>query len=358
MKKKNLIIIAAVAVVGIVALIVALHGSKQSTFDQDYNIEDITAVSRIYLADKQGNESLLERTTDSAWAIVCDGTRYPANQPMVDLLLETLHTMQIRQQVNRNAIPNVIKDISARAVKVEVYGRAPRINLFGLHLLPHEKRLATYYVGRETQDMMATFMFRDGDKVPYVIHIPGFRGFLTPRFVTEPLKWRSHNIVDLDVNAIASIGLDIPAAPQESFSVVNNGDGFSLIPAATGTAVTEFDTVRVAQLLSSFAWLNFDEFASIVPNSTDSSLNVPPRAVLTITDTAGNLTEVKTYVKYINPDDREAIPDTAMYNTFDLDRLYAIVNNSDTVLIQYFVFDRILQPVSYFLGHDKSLFAR
>lgn len=358
MKKRNLIIIAAVAVIGIVALVVALNGRKQSTFDQNYNIEDINAVTRIYLADKQDNESLLTRTGDSAWTVKIDDKQYPANQPMVDLLLETLHTMQIRQQVNRNAIPNVIKDISARAIKVEVYGRAPRINLFGLKLFMHEKRLETYYVGRETQDMMASFMFREGDKVPYVIHIPGFRGFLTPRFVAEPLKWRSHTIVDLDVNAINEITLDIPSMPAEGFSIVNNGSGFDLVPAATGKPVPQFDTVRVAQLLSSFTWLNFDEFAAIVPNADDSSLAVAPRAILTITDTTGRQTELRTYIKYTNPEDRAAIPDTAMYNTFDLDRLYAIIDNRDTVLIQYFVFDRILQPLSYFLGNDKSSFAK
>lgn len=358
MKKKNIIIIAAVALVGVVALTVALQGRKKSTFDQDYNIENIAAVDRIYLADKQGNATLLQREADSSWTVVSDDIHHPANQPMVDLLLETLHTMQIRQQVNRNAIPNVVKDISARAVKVEIYGRAPRINIFGLHLFEHEKRLVTYYVGRETQDMMASYMFREGDKVPYVIHIPGFRGFLTPRFVTEPLKWRSHTIVDLDVNAIAEIDLQIPATPSEGFAVRNNGDGFDLVPSATGKPVPQFDTVRVAQLLSSFAWLNFDEFASIVPNSNDSSLRATPRAVLTITDTAGRQTEVRTYTKYFNPDDREAMPDSTMYNTFDLDRLYAIIDSKDTVLIQYFVFDRILQPVSYLLGRDKSSFAR
>ena len=355
MKKKNLIIICTVVAVGIVALIVALNGRRSSTFDQDYNIKDIAAVNRIYMADKQDHAVLLTRADDSTWLV---DNKYPANQPMIDMLLETLSTMQIRQQVNRNAIPNVIKDISARAIKVEIYGRAPRISIFGLKLFEHNKKIATYYVGRETQDMMATYMFREGDKVPYIIHIPGFRGFLTPRFVTEPLKWRSHTIVDLDVNAIGSIGLEIPAMPQESFEVVNNGAGFDLVAAVTGKAVPQFDTARVAQLLSSFTWLNFDEFAAIVPNSNDSSLHMAPRAILTVTDTAGRHTEVRTYIKYTNPDDREAMPDSAMYNTFDLDRLYAIVDNKDTVLIQYFVFDRILQPLSYFLGSDKSLFAK
>lgn len=346
MKKKNIIIIAAVAVMGIVALVVALLGSRKATFRQDYNVEDTAAVTRIYMADKQDNEVLLSRTEANSWLV---DEKYEANQPMINLLLETLHDMRIRQQVNRNAIPNVIKDISARAIKVEVYSKVPRINIFGLHLMPHDKLLVTYYVGRETQDMMGTHMFRDGDKVPFVIHIPGFRGFLTPRFVTEPMKWRSHAIVDLDVNAIARIELQMPAAPEENFAVVNNGAGFDLMVGG-GQQAPAFDTARVAQLLSSFTYLNFDEFAKIVPNANSRSLDGAPRTILTITDTAGRQTELCTYIKYYNPDDFEAMPDSTLYNTFDLDRLYAIINRKDTVLIQYFVFDKILQPASYFLG--------
>lgn len=353
MKKKNLIIICAVVVVGIVALVVALNGQKKATFKQDYHIANVGAVTRIYMADKQNNEVLLTRTADSTWVV---DNKYPANQPMIDLLLETLNTMRIRQQVNRNAVPNVVKDLSAHAIKVEVYARKPLFRLFGLNFFTRDRRIMTYYVGRETQDMMATYMYRDGDKVPYVIHIPGFRGFLTPRFVTEPLKWRSHTIVDLDANAIARIQLEYPAAPEENFAVVNNGAGFDF-ETAVGIA-PRFDTARVAQLLSSFTWLNFDEFAEIVPNSNTNSLEGAPRSVLTITDTAGRQTELRTYIKYYNPADTLAMPDSAMYSTFDLDRLYAIVNRTDTVLIQYYVFDKILQPASYFLSGETPAISR
>ena len=43
---------------------------------------------------------------------------------------------------------------------------------------------------------------------------------------------------------------------------------------------------------------------------------------------------------------------------FDLNRLYATIDDKDTVLIQYFVFDNILQPASFFLGQQKSPFAK
>ena len=356
MKKRNLILIAAAVAIAAVAVVIALRGSRKSTFPQDYHVEDIASVTRIFLADKQNQQVLLTRSGDSTWMV---NETHVANQPMVDLLLETLHSMRIRQQVNHAAIPTIIKDLSARAIKVEVYQRKPFINWFGgrLQLFPHERLAVTYFVGRETQDMMASYMFREGDKAPYVIYIPGFRGFPTPRFVTDPLKWRSHTIVDLDVRAIERVELQIPDMPDESFTVQRNGDGFDFLKA--GHPTPGFDTARVAQMLSCFTYLNFDEFAAIVPNSfADSCVSGTPRTILRITDTAGQAHTMRTYIKYNNPDDILAMPDPEMYETFDMDRLYAIVNDRDTVLIQYFIFDNILQPASYFLGHDKQLIAR
>ena len=230
MKKKNIIILSIVAVIGIVALLIARHGAKSATFDQDFHVEDIDAVTKIFMADKQNNQVLLQRvadsTSDTMWTV--DGI-YPASQPMIDMLLETLHDMRIRQQVNKNAIPQVVKLLSARAVKVEVFQRKYFINWFDgkLKLFPHEKLTVTYYVGHETQDMMACHMFRQGDKEPYIIHIPGFRGYLTPRFVTDPMSWRSHTIVHWDIRQLQRVELEIPSNPGESFAVERQGDGFA-----------------------------------------------------------------------------------------------------------------------------------
>ena len=358
MKKRNLIIIGITAVLAVTALVVALRLSRSSTLEQDFHIEDTSTVTKLFLADKLDHQVTLVRTGDSAWLV--DG-KLPASQPMVDMLLETLNTMRIRQQVNKSAAPNIVKDIAAHAIKVEVYQKVPFINWFGgrLQLFFREKLTATYFVGRETQDMMASYIYRQGDNTPYVIHIPGFRGFLTPRFVTDPLKWRSHLIVDLNVRAIERVELEIPENEAESFAIVRDGDGFAMEMKESRQRVDGFDTARVAQMLSSFTWLNFDEFAKIVPNSfADSCVSGTPRTILRITDTCGETHELKTYIKYTNPDDLKNIPDSTMYETFDLNRLYAILDSKDTVLIQYFVFDNILQPASYFRGADKTTFAR
>lgn len=359
-KKKNLIILAVVLVMGLVALIIAKHGAKDATFDQDFHIEDIDNVSKIFLADKSDNHVLLERvadtTHDTAWTV--DGL-YPANQGMVNLLLETLHEMRIRQQVNKNAVPQAIKLISSHAIKCEVYQRRYFINWFDgkFKLFPHEKLTVTYFVGHETQDMMACHMYRQGDKVPYIIHIPGFRGYLTPRFVADPVLWRSHAIVHWDIHHLQSVELDIPANRDESYTVQRQGEGF--IFKKGNVVVPNFDTARVAQMLSCFANLNFDEFASRVPNSDlEYSFKEGPRAILRMTNTEGTTRELKTYIKYENPTDSLIMRDPEMYETFDINRLYAIIDNKDTVLIQYYVFDNILQPASFYLGLQRDPFAK
>lgn len=362
LNKRNLIIILCVAVLAVLALIVVGSKKKDSTFAQNYHIQNVNTITKIYLADKHGNQSLLEKhpenSADSLWTINGEAI---ASQPAVDLLLETLHDMRIRQQVNKAAIPTINKNLAAQSIKTEVYQKVYFINWFKGHfrLFPHEKKTVTYYVGNETQDMMGSYMWREGDKVPYIIHIPGFRGFLTPRFITDPLAWQSHRFVDLDIKHIQSVELEIPGMPEESFAIKRNGDGFQFELLQSHTIMNGFDTARVAQLLSSFVNLNFDEFAQAVPKAElDTTFSKAPRTILKVTDIENRTRELKTYIKYNNPEDIYKMPDPEMYDVFDLDRLYAIIDNKDTVLIQYYIFDNILQPASFFLGQGKSEMAK
>ena len=347
-------------VLGIVTWIVVAMRGQNHTFKQDFQIEEASipgAVTRIYMADKSDNQFSLVYKGDSLWLV---DDRYPASEKMVDLMLQTLSDMRIRSKVNKAASENIITQLAVKSVKVEVYYKDYRINWFGgrLKLFRHECR-DVVYVGHDTPDMMGTYMYREGDDSPYIIYIPGFRGCLSPRFVVDPYAWRSHSITNLPVQRIAKVDLEIPSMPDESFSVVREGDGFVLMLHNPERRADGFDSARVGALLSSFVNLNFDEFAHSVPKvELDSTFRAAPRTVLRVTDVDGETRELRTYNKYSNPDDLLAMPDTTMYQVFDLNRLYAILNDKDTVLIQYYVFDNILQPASFFLGREHSYFAR
>lgn len=358
MKKRNIIIICAVVILGIITFAVVQTKSKSATIEQNYHVSDVDAITKLYLSNKFDVNLLLQRVgkegDDTLWLV---NEKYPANQPLVDILLETLHDMRIRQHVNRNAVPNIIKNLSVNSIKVEVYQKVYFIDWFGgkLKLFPSEKLTTTYFVGSETQDNMGTYMFREGDKEPYIVHIPGFRGFLTPRFNPNPPLWRSRKIVHCDVQDLKSVRVEIPLVPEESFEVLRNGETFDLKLLQSGTIVSQFDTARVAQLLSSFSNLNFDEYASVVPKvELDTTFSRPPGFVLTITDMDDRVRNLKTYVKFADPELISEIESGNLSEIFDVNRQYAILDNTDTVLIQYYVFDNILQPASYFVGNTAT----
>ncbi len=363
MKKKSLILIIVVALVAILAVVVVSRRGSSSTFEQDFHVATPSTITKVFMADMNGHSVTLSRHSavpaDSSWLV--DGT-WPASLPMVERMKEIMGDMRIREQVNKAAIPGVLKAIAGKSTKIEVYQEVYFIDWFRgkLRLFPHEKKTRTYYLGSETKDLLGSYMVRDGDKVPYVIYIPHFRGFITSAsFSTDPMLWRSHRIVDLPVQQIASVKLELPEASQENFEIVRAGESFEMRLLNPPTLVNGFDTARVAQMLSSFVNLNFDEYAKVVPKvELDTTFSRAPRTILTIEDVQGNVTELKTYIKYKNPDDIKAMPDTTMYEVFDLDRLYAVINNEDTVLIQYYTFDNILQPASFFLGQKKTKVAR
>ena len=356
MKKKRIHITVIIIMLLAVAAIVAhrIYG-QTATYDDDFHIEDTSTITKIYLVDKLDNHALLTRVeNDTTWLV---DEQYEASQPLVRSLLETLNTMRIRHRVNKAAAKNEIKLLAGKSTKVEIYQMVYRIDWFHhkWQWFPHEKLTNTYYIGHETQDLLGTVMLREGDKWPVVIHIPGFRGFVGPQFITNPLLWRSHRIVDLPISKIERIELEIPAVPEESFAICREGEGFYMEMLENHQRVEGFDTARVAQFLSSFTNLNFDEYAAAVPKTElDTTFSKPPRTILRIKDTEGNEHVLKTYLKYNNPDDAINMPDPEMYEVFDLNRLYAVLDDKDTVLIQYFVFDNILQQASFFRGNANS----
>jgi hypothetical protein len=78
----------------------------------------------------------------------------------------------------------------------------------------------------------------------------------------------------------------------------------------------------------------------------DSIINLSPKNILTLIDTKGDSTQIYTYFK---ANDKMAMDIEGKLYTYDLDRLYALINEGrDFVLIQYYVFDKVLRPLSYF----------
>lgn len=326
-----------------------LH-SKASVF----SINDTVAVTKIFLADKNNNEVTLLRSDDGSWLV--DG-KYTAQQAKISSFLKTLKDLEVRSPVPLKARDNVITRMAVIAKKIEIYQVVPRINLFNkIKLFPHEKITRTYYIGDVTQDNQGTYMLMEGSDQPFIVHISGFRGFVSTRYSTVKADWRDYTVFKTPISEIQAVKVEFPMQPEQSYEIeVLDNQHINLRSFATNQLVQVYDTIRVLNFLTGFEDIRFEALLEqmIEKEFIDSVSASIPQTIISLTDREGKVNKVKIFTKKGFKEFYAA--DGAMMEPFDLDRAYALVNNEeDFVLIQYFVFDRVTRTLGFLTGQEDE----
>jgi len=226
--------------------------------DTDFAVEDTGKIDKIFIANKLGGKVTLEKKNGLWWV----NDKYPARMDDIGLLLETFGSIQVRYPAPEGAQENLIKNMSAQAVKCEIYcnGELNRI----------------WYIGHETQDLKGTFCLLQDPKnekpfeTVYVLEIPGFIGVITPRFFTDEQTWRNKKVVALLPNQIKNVTLNSIGQPDSSFSIDVKGLHNFSVKTLSGKTIAPFDTLAVQQYLSYFMALYVETWAT---NSTDKEID-------------------------------------------------------------------------------------
>jgi hypothetical protein len=357
MKKNNkaaIIIIVILAVIaGVAVANYFYHASspegKNKSKGCDFTVWDTASVSKIYLADRREKESLIERQ-GTGWTL--NGT-YPAHPKQVRYLLTTLYKIRVKMPVSKASHDNIIKQLASQSTKVEIYQWVPRINLFDkVKLFYHEKRTKVFYVGDATMDSSGTFMLMEGADNAYIVYIPSFRGFITTRFTANPDDWRDHTIFHENLADIQSVTVEFNEDPEGGFAIENMGKHQYKLTRLADHQELPYDTLKVINLLSSFGDLRFEAlFNNTLPQERIDSITGSPYVhYVVVTDKDGNKQDMRTFRKLV----LNGVTDMGgELGDVDRDRMYALVNDGkDFVLIQNYVFDKVLHDVRYYeAGH-------
>jgi hypothetical protein len=351
--KKNRVFVIAAIVLAIIAvlLILSQSGTTFKRAHSDFAIDDTSNVTKIFMADKNNNTLKLTRIEPGKWMV---DDKYAGQKSTINMLLTTMLELEVKEPVALSARNNVIKQLAVSSVKVEIYQWKYRIDLFGrIRLFPHEKLTKVYYVGGATQSNRGSFMLMENSSEPFVCYLPGLRGFVSPRYMPIGKYWRDYTVFRKNFREIASVKLEFPAQPEQSYIVKNDHERrLNLVSLADNTDIPDFDTLKVMNFLTSFSKIDFEALVNDMDKKMkDSILSSQPFAVLILTDTNGVSATVRAYHK---PTDPGGLDDQGKPVLYDLDRLYALVNNGqDFTLAQFLVFDKILRPKSYFLKERK-----
>jgi len=353
MKRNQLTIILVIVLAAVVVVLVMQNrGGTLRSEVGDFAIDDTASVTKIYMADMQGNEVLLKEERPGYWTL---NDSMKARKEGVELLLSTMQKLAVKAPVSKATYNTVIKRLASTSVKVEIYQEVPWINLLNLvKLFPHEKRTMVYYVGSATPDNMGSFMLKEGSDTPFIVYIPGFKGYVSARYTAFVSDWRDHKIFAKRPAQISSIQVKFPQKPEESFHIKKYGDQELILKQlSTGEAFDAFDTTRVIDFINAYRNIRFEaSFEDISQQHQDSIRSQTPLHIIELTGTDGNTTKVITYRRG-NIGQQEDLEGNLL--SYDMDRLYAwLEDEKELVIVQYFVFDPITRPLTYLLGGNEK----
>jgi hypothetical protein len=306
--------------------------SEQKGAKSNFAIEDTASIDKIFMVDSKGQTLTLVKL-DKGWRV---NDKYDARPDNIRLLMKTFSRIAVKSPVPNSAFKTIVKNIATGSTKVEIYQG-------------NNKPSKVYYVGNSTMDQQGTNMLLEvaGEKssVPYVMHIPGFRGYLTSRFFTDEAQWRDAYVFRYDPKDIKKIEVTLFETPEESFSIDKAENGFELKD-SENKKVEGVSSEILNEYVSRYKKIYYEMIdVESTEERKDSIVASEPYFQITVEDVEG--TSVK-LVSYHMPNFRTLLDKDGEKFKYDVDRMYGYLDKNLFVFIQFATFDQLTIPRSYF----------
>ena len=298
-----------------------IEENKTSSFNTElFSVTDTLSINKIIISDRYDNEIELRRNNNQ-W-IVNDS--YLVRNDAIKTLLSTLKNIRIKNLLSNEIEKNIEKQISTLGVGVIIYNNNKKINSF--------------IVGPSTRDHLGTYVYHLKTKKTYSTHIPGFNGFLSPRFGIQANRieinnWRNPTLINYQPNLIDSIF---------SYNFSNSAKSFKLICGKENNIKNyqneiikdvNFGTLNLFR--NSFTNLNVEKYLN---DTLKNNLNNPSKKLIIYSK--NNIDSLVFYTINSEQDDDS--------NDHNIKRKIAIKNNEDICLVQDYVFNKVLINIDDF----------
>jgi len=153
---------------------------------------------------KSGDQWLVKNANDS----------FPADTNNVHhVLYNVAAKLQVKNPVSEKQLKNVSKFIASDGTKVIFKYKNGDEHIF--------------FVGPPTNTELATYMYMPDNEKPCEVVVPGFTGYVTPNFTTNPFVWKSPYIIDVDAKQIQSVSVSWLDNPPASFNIKKTDQDYS-----------------------------------------------------------------------------------------------------------------------------------
>ncbi|MDG2139251.1 MAG: DUF4340 domain-containing protein [Flavobacteriales bacterium] len=279
--------------------------------EKGFAIENTEDINKVFLSDRKGNNIILSKTNNN-WII---NDKYDVRDDAIKTLLSTIEQIEIQRPVSNTSFNNVIRQLATTGVKVEIY---------------YHNNVKVYTVGSSTPDHLGTYMLMDDAENPYIVHIPGFNGFLSPRYGIQGYElninnWRDNSIFKINSEEIQEISLLNYNEQEKSFLIQKeplrliNNDSISI----------KYNINKTVEYFNNFSNIECEKYKGFEIDISSEKLlfklNIKHQGKT-------DLLEAYSFSK-TNKNSNNSKP--------NVERMYAKLNNGEYMLIQNYVFNKV-----------------
>lgn len=316
--------------------------SNKNVFGADeagFTVEDTAAVYKIFLADKSGNIIKLERK-EKGWVV---NDTIPAIEATVNSLLKTMHQQQPMYPVSENNHNMVIKTLATKGIKVELYDK-------------NSDLMKVFYVGGQAGTISGTHMLMEGAKHPYVVQVPGFEGYLTPRYSVDIKDWRDRTVFDIAQADLKSVSIQYPDEPLNNFTLVQDEKGKIAVTTNPALMQQPLNERRAKVYTGFFEKIYSEGYLNGALDMGAIIANAPKKCAMDVTGKNGETHHVDIYWMPVGKRSKNLdVHDPDVPDGYDADRYYAVANNfKDTLVIQRYTFNKLFRKGYEFYSPDEQ----
>lgn len=347
---RTVLLTGTLAVLSLVVLVFWLKRSPKDTYADDphtqfaYEHED--NIHKIFLADWGQNQAELVRGAEGQWNYTnkITGKQFPVRPDAMYNLLETIKNVRVRFQVPEPAIDNVVKSMTGKSRKVQLYDAGGKV-------------LRSYNVGGPAERGEGTYMLMDSAQRPCVVYLPSWVGSVHTRYIVTEDLWRDRALFRIQPQNLEWVEVEYhdPLQMQHSFRI-EKGTGnppYRILPLHAVGAKKDPNTQNNDNLQTYID--DFDQVvAEIIVNDKalrDSVVLQRPFAGIRFKVKQDTAARQITLYPIFNPGANRGDGNPGVRNK--IERYYADMGPEHFYVVQHPVVVKLLWGYSYFFQEEK-----
>ena len=307
----------------IVLLIIVQVFRSRSPFGRNqtsFALESAKEITKIELSE--GDQKVLLEREGGEWKV---NGRYEVRKSAITFITGILREMKIKSPVSPDLFKTEITEKETTPVKVRIFEGRRLLKLF--------------YVYKTTSNKYGNIMKMREKSKPFIVCLPGFEGDIGSGFIANELFWRPFTVFALLPSEISSISFENSVNPASSFKISSADGKYTL--SDTKVNLTGWDTSRVKRYVSYFVNVQFESWASDMPETERERANsAGPLYIISVTKSDGEVINLSLWERHI--------PGSAVK---DSDRMWGRTDKTDDFFVmRYFDADPIIKERSYFFA--------